>query len=762
MTIFSSSNTSQHFNTTPRLGIVVLNNTIGIDGDNDAFDVYKVQNRLISIGFTSRYYLGSEYSLLHTGIRQENTISRTLTALFDFYKKAVGVRINLVAPNSIALQILNHKRPAYCEFDNFILTREVGENANPVEAEEQIVRDRLKELGFLDQNQNTRAQLIAAIKKFNLEVVGISFNQIRPNSIELSLLNKPPIFRLNNFNINTSVGTDAGANANIESDVRKIQDRLHELKYLWETHYTSEQVNSTGTNTVNTNTIPNTIAAISAFQTIRSLPVTERIEPGSEDHRILRRPDLPVKRNITLTGSVGSGASVNNRADVRIIQNRLHELGYLSTSHFISEKVNPTGTPSTINVGNLENTIAAIKKFQDIAVAGQPDEVVSLIGPTTFSLHDPTYGTGTNINKIATANVIPPSSSVNNATERIFSAIRRRESGQGGTGEIPSNLRNGSYTPASFGRVQTIASTANGYLVNDVLLRTFYGLSIQNIQDLDTIARNTGGIQNNIVGGVNNISFYSDMLNNWINSNQVPSETYIQTLYSDYLTSIIPNSSPSITYGQKFKNNTGLKNIDIDRMLRAIHFIRNINNINVPANDPNNIQLRENINEYINDHPDFLVNINLLSIRVNDIITYRRNPSFLGEIRQGFVTKAILFSSFGQTIRNLMTDNSGYAIGNVVVTNNYNAVVQEYTANATTANQVNSYIQANPTFTFPQIIDRNQTTINLNIDVVYAICTAYVHHKGINHVQSSLQDLATTFNDTTYSVKVLFYWHENQ
>ncbi|GJM61196.1 C39 family peptidase [Persicobacter diffluens] len=66
----------------------------------------------------------------------------------------------------------------------------------------------------------------------------------------------------------------------------------------------------------------------------------------------------------TISAGVGSGSAANNKADVLLIQARLHELGLLSPTAYADEKAKAEAVETVVDQKDLKATIAAIYKFQ--------------------------------------------------------------------------------------------------------------------------------------------------------------------------------------------------------------------------------------------------------------------------------------------------------------------------------------------------------------------------------------------------------------
>ena len=101
-------------------------------------------------------------------------------------------------------------------------------------------------------------------------------------------------------------------------------------------------------------------------------------------------------------------------------------------------------------------------------------------------------------------------------------------------------------------------------------------------------------------------------------------------------------------------------------MFRTAQLRRQLHNH--PIGDLNNL-----LNPAIN--PDIVTNVNALGLRRNDIQSYLTRPQRHGEHKAGFVTRALFSSRHGQTLRNAMTDDSGFKMGRFLIRDNFNRVV---------------------------------------------------------------------------------------
>ncbi|MDC0711791.1 peptidoglycan-binding protein [Stigmatella sp. ncwal1] len=369
----------------------------------------------------------------------------------------------------------------------------------------------------------------------------------------------------------------------------------------------------------------------SEIPTLDSLGPAARFEP--------REGTLPAPVALDLTSPVGArGANVPS--DVRKVQDRLHELGFLSDEAYTAEQADPAQTDA-IPEAEMSQTIEAIRKFQGEVAGVATDGNVGLNGATAFSLRDPTYGTQSTFNPSAadsTAGVPVDTFGLAPEVEQIVEAIEAVETGDSVLGESPALLRNASGTPASFGKGQLVAGTAVGVLAQYPDVAEQYGLDATEVQDLNTLARQTTATYNDIRGQVPNGGL---------------SEADLQTRIAEY----------TADHGAEFREQTGLKDADIENMFRAAQLSKQLPGVG-------------NVDRAM-ENPDIAANVEALGLRETDVEKYIDNPDFHGEHRQGFVTRALFSSENGQALRDAMTDNGGIPLARGLIQDNYNTVVRE-------------------------------------------------------------------------------------
>jgi peptidoglycan hydrolase-like protein with peptidoglycan-binding domain len=438
---------------------------------------------------------------------------------------------------------------------------------------------------------------------------------------------------LSSLELPSSVGT-GGVNA--PAGVRAVQDALHDHGDLADDAFSSEAVDPDATARVPDTALAATRAAITAFQRSvgRGRVITSGlVAPGSISHRLLMDPTLPVPMAIPFAtvGSVGLRGR-NMAAGVRLIQQRLAELGFLSEAHRQAER--PPGEESTrVPDTRLQALVSAIRAFQAAIGASATGRVDGRVGKGDMverMLVDPTFGTRTRINPGAansTAGV--QAGTFSDELQRIIVAIERNESGRSGLGEKPAGLRNASQTPASFGRSQLIGTSALDLLRRNAGVARLYDLGATDLANLDQIAKNVR----------THFKKVSDLVPD------AASEADLQAQISRY----------TAAQGRAFHRATGLFDEDLANMFRAAQLRRQL------------AQQAGSSTEDLLAGSDVAANVAALGLQADDLKAYLARPKRHGEHAAGFATRALFMSQHGQKLRNAMTDNGGIAIGRLRV-----------------------------------------------------------------------------------------------
>ena len=477
--------------------------------------------------------------------------------------------------------------------------------------------------------------------------------------------------------------------------MRAAQERLHDLGYLADADFTAEQADPLATANLTAAALAHTIAAIQALQTTLGqgrVVASGLVAPGDVTHRLLMNPGMPVPQTVALTGRVGRGGP-NHPTDVLTVQGRLRELGFLTIADELAER--PAGT-ADVPVAALARTIAAIEQFQGAIVGVTPDGRIDAGGLSARMLQDPSYGTTTVANPNANnAAAGPAPAAFAHEVQQIITACEIIEGGAGGRGERPAVLRNAAGTPASFGRSQLIGGTAVGTLQHNPNIAAIYGLTPQDLTDLNGIATRTTAHYDAIYG-------------------QVPvggaaTDAALVGLAATY----------TAANGPRFHVETGLFDTDIVAMFRTAQFRRTLHGHGVAdvtaLMDPA-------------QHPAAAANIAALGFAASDVRTYLADQRRHGEHKAGFVTRALFLSQHGQQLRDAMTDNGGTGIGRALINDNYALVVQR------------------------------AATLNVQLTVQQrAAVTARVHNQGESNLTGFLQNLPGTIADN-YVHNFLQHW----
>jgi endoglucanase len=229
----------------------------------------------------------------------------------------------------------------------------------------------------------------------------------------------------------TLIGGVGAARANPADDVRAVQDRLVNLRYLDPTDRDAERPAAAGP--VSAAALARTIAAIRRLQTelLGAAAADGAVDPGGGTlaalNRAIPRPTaaeyaavaaarnaltLTTTRGLTLTGRVGNvpaaqvtAGTANRPADVRAVQTRLVEIGALDAGH---GEAPPAGATASVPAGSLPQTRAAIRAFQRRDVAFWRNQGV-VAGAVTNEVVAPADPTGQLLGIIATHRISVPS-----------------------------------------------------------------------------------------------------------------------------------------------------------------------------------------------------------------------------------------------------------------------------------------------------------------------------------------------------------------
>lgn len=682
---------------------ITLTGTVGPGGANARADVREVQDRLLALRFLSVPDHGREVvDPARTEPLNPASLASTFAAIRALQQQVLRLPAEVagqewtaqgvIRPGDAAARLLSD--PLFFGREKIVLRGSVGELGWNRRSEVRAIQDRLKEMRLLTEAHHTAEQVdpaqadaagrapvlasalvetrraIARLREGFLGEPAPAIQRIDAASPFLLALRNPLLPTANsgalpalwrNVNLQGSVG--AGGE-NRAADVRAVQDRLRDLGFMSPADHAAEA--PAGANVAD-DAMRQTIAAVERFERRMLIPAEADgvIEPLDATNRLLGRPVLPPPISLGLTGSVGAGTSANQNPNLRKVQDRLHSLGILSTEAYLAERVPATGG-GTNPAANIPLTIAAIERFQRTA-AGGVDRIIGAGGMTERILNDPTHGTPTIPNPNTDyRNAGPAMPAFPQALQRIILAIEAHEAG-GSTGEVPAILRNGSGTPASYGKAQVIGATGVGTLAGDAAFRAFY-LDANELAELQAISTAATNRYNEIFALVPAPGL---------------SEAALQAAIATY-------TAANLT---AFRADTGLGRQDIVRCFRTAQLRRHcrafIDSQPVPPGTPADEQEDARRTVAANAVGNFLANaerlanVNALGLKEGDVKAYLRK-SIDGEHRAGFVSRALLHSVAGQKFRNALTDDSGFKIGRFVIRDNYNTVNNRATSTGVT------------------------------------------------------------------------------
>ncbi len=673
---------------------LLLSGSVGPGGENARADVRAVQDRLRALRFLQDAdHQREAIDPARSEAVNQSVLTSTFAAIRTLQQRVLQLPPEVAGQEWTAQGVIrpdeaSHRLladPLFYGREKIGLKGAVGEAGWNRRAEVRAIQDRLKEMRFLSEAHHAaeaadpvqvdaagRAPVadsalietrraIARLRENFLGEPAPGTQRIEVASPLLVALRNPllrtprnpPLAALwRNLELSASVGA---AGTNRGADVRAVQDRFRDLGFLSAADRAAER--PVGNGVVADASLPRTIASIERWQRrmLGAAGAGGLIEPLDASNRLLARPILPRPVTVALTDRVGAGASVNRHPGVRRVQDRLHEIGLLSTASYVAERVPSTGG-GTAPAATIPQTVAAIQRFQRTA-SGGVDGVIDVGGMTERTLNDPTHGTPTLPNPNTDyRNAGPAMPAFPRALQQIILAIERHEAG-GSTGEVPAILRNGSDTPASYGKAQVIGATGVGTLRGDAAFAAFY----LDAGDLTELRR----ISDNMLARYNAIYAL------------VPAPGLAEAALQAAIGAYIPANL------QAFRAETGLGEQDIVRCFRTAQFRRQcaafISGQPVPAGTaPNNVNAARRsaaeaaVGALLND-ADVQATVNVLGFQRGDVRAYLRR-AIDGEHRAGFITRALLHSKPAQKFRNALTDDSGFKIGRFVIQDNFNAV----------------------------------------------------------------------------------------
>lgn len=569
------------------------------------------------------------------------------------------------------------------------LAGSVGRDGWNFPADVRAVQERLREMGLVTHAEAAGEPLVdpARARRVNAADLPATLAGIRrlrtvllreaepvPERVEVV---SPAVLALENrfgavrapFTVEAAVGWGG---ANRPADVLSVQRRLWRLGFLSEAHFHAESgAVPESAERVADAEIPETIEAIARWRALMLASAGEpRVEPHSLTLRslgwplIARRVEMATTRRVGPVDNDHPAAPRNLYPDVRRVQDRLFELGVMDAFEYFRDRVDPA-LAGQLPDAHMATTRAAIRRLQETLAglaAVASDEAVDPGGRSARVMEDPSYDTPTIPNHACDLRAAGPTPmEVDEADlDRTFRAVEAAEGGVS-VGEIPAIMRNASRTPTSWGSAQVIGGTAMGVIDEDpdddeevaaasAEFRAFYGLDNGTIQRLNDRARDTVTLVNTITQRV--------LAHNW-------TDAQLRREAEQY--PLVPAHAQSIAL-------TGLSPEDVERIFRAAQFRRHLE-VAIQTLHPAPHLLNRAINIHLagaaNIQPHAADNIDWLRLSANEVQKYYDNPLWYGEHRQGFVTRALLLTPEGQTLRNLLTDDTGHKIGRFVIRSNW-------------------------------------------------------------------------------------------
>lgn len=669
---------------------IVLTAGVGRGQNNHQRDVRPIQDRLYSLGFLSqadydreKVDLSGEGADRGAGQVNDAALNSTIAAIVQVKEHVLDLPAATVlsddwtAHGFIESDDITHKLlndPLFFGREEIRLQASVGKLGCNHPRDCRAIQDRLREFRFITQAhfeaervdpeghasvaESALTQTLAAIARFRQEFLNATAPAVgRVDAFHptLARMNNPLFSLTSEIDLSNSVG--AGG-ANLPVDVRAVQERLRDLGFLAQSEFRAEAVDPAAGAAIADANIAQTLTAISAWGTVMMRAhAAAQITPSKINIRKLNNPVLPLPENLNITSSVGGrGNAVNQRSDVRVVQDRLHQLGLLSTEDYLQERA-PVGGAANVAQAAIPQTIQAIHNFQRTA-SGGTDNTVDPGGHTERVLKDPTFSTSTTTNPHTDyRNAGPAMPAFIHAVQQIILAIETHEAG-GSTGEVPAGLRNGSQTPASFGKAQMIGSTGFDTLDNNPGFAGFYALGAVERGVLQTVINNT-------------LTRYNAIYNT-----EVPAAVTEAQLNLNIQAYIAAHLST-------FRADTGLGEIDIVNMFRTAQLRRQMrDHINAqpvpPGTAAANINAVRraaavgNVAVFLAD-ADVGANVAALNMRQSDVVAFLRR-AINAEHRAGFLTRALFCSRYGQSFHNALTDDSGFKLGRFLIRDNYNRV----------------------------------------------------------------------------------------
>lgn len=193
--------------------------------------------------------------------------------------------------------------------------------------------------------------------------------RVDPADATGAALGRAPPFGIASIALTRAVGQLAGGDGtpiNVPAEFQVVQSRLQQFGLLTRAAQVAEQVGAGGPPAVDTATRPATCEAIRRLDRQTAGGSLRAIVPAEANHRGLNDPLLAGRQPLDLRGSVGAGAA-NAPADVRAVQDRLLDLGYLSPASYGDERpALPAASagPTRVADAMLVGTIAALRRLR--------------------------------------------------------------------------------------------------------------------------------------------------------------------------------------------------------------------------------------------------------------------------------------------------------------------------------------------------------------------------------------------------------------
>lgn len=669
---------------------IVLAEAVGQGELNTPADVRPIQDRLHQLGMLSDADYAAERVDPAAAVAG-NPLARTFDAIGNFRqvffrRPPLSALPNpwearrIVEPGSDTLAMLND--PMFYARVPLRLTASVGELAMNCLDDVKAVQKRLNDLQLLSNAdyaaETPLANRIGRIRDDELPLTIEALRTLRRvylreaepiGRIEAShpalvALSRPFERIRKRLELTDNVGTGA---RNDPADFAKVQDRLRDLNQLRPDHYAIEA--AARAVPIDLALMPRTVAAILDWQRRNGDPAAGVgvLDRFGAPLRRLEWPLLPVPDDLGIGNQVGVGAAAPNRNqqdDVLAIQKRLHELEVLPTDDYVRERNIVLGLASTASA-QMPETMDAIFDFQNTAGGGiaGADRIISPNGHTERILKDPTYATCVFTNRDTDNDHAGPGMPAtwhgtpthHRQINAIILAIEAHEAG-GSQGEVPAILRNGSQTPASFGKAQLIGQTAVGTVAAEASLSTFY--------DLDAAAMTT---LNDVVAAVDR---------EW---NRIFPLVPAGTSEAALLGLIAADNAANLA---AFGAGNGFGPDDHILMFRTAQFRRQCAAFIAAQGSRANAVATIAVFMAM---ADVSANVAALNMRQNDVRPFLAN-AIDNEHRGGFITRGLFRSAPGYKLKNAMTDDSGFKIGRFLIRDNYNAVLAGL-AGATAANR---------------------------------------------------------------------------